>query len=302
MALDQEALLDRRRLQRRLTLWRLVAVAAVAVAVLAGIARFLPWERTHIARLWVDDIIVDDLERTEAVERVAEDDDAVALIVRVDSPGGTLSGSEALYLALRRVAERKPVVAVIGNVGASGGYMTALAADHILARESSLTGSIGVILQTMEVTRLLDRLGIRPIAIKSDPMKGQPSPLEPLSEPAREVVEATVRDSHRQFVEIVAERRGLSEAALGTVTDGRIFTGRQALAQRLIDAIGGEREAVAWLGEARGIDPDLPVVDLAWGEPTDLLYELTGALFGKAYSFERLTLDGLVALWHPRLQ
>jgi protease-4 len=302
MALDAEALLDRRRQRRRLIFWRTATIVALAVAVVAVAARFpslRDWQGTRVARLWIEDIIVGDQLRTDAIDDLAEDGAVAAVVLRIDSPGGTLSGSEELYLALRRLADRKPLVAVIGGVGASGGYMAAIAADRILARDSSITGSIGVILQTMEVTDLLDRLGIKPEAIKSGALKAQPSPFEKLSDQARAATEATVRDSYELFASMVGERRGLSGADLAVVTDGRVFTGRQALKARLIDQIGGEREALQWLAEERGIDEDLPVVDVTWGEPADLLYELSGRVFGKPYSFERLTLDGLVALWHP---
>jgi protease-4 len=303
MSLDAEALLDRRRQRRRLVFWRVVAVLALAVAGIAVAGRFATlrdWQGPHVARLWIEDIIVDDQERTEAIDMLAEDDEVAAVVLRIDSPGGTLSGSEELYLALRRVAEVKPVVAVIGGVGASGGYMAAIAADRILARDSSITGSIGVVLQTMEVTELLAKLGIAPEAIKSAPLKAQPSPFEKLTEEARAATEATVRDSFELFAGMVGERRGLTGEALARVTDGRVFTGRQALQAKLIDGIGGEREALAWLETERGVTPDLPVLEVTWGEPADLLYELSGRVFGKPYSFERLTLDGLVALWHPR--
>lgn len=303
MALDAEALLDRRRQRRRLVFWRVATVLAVAAALVAGLARFdglFGLGGPHIARLWVTDIIVDDQQRTDAIDDLVESDDVDAVVVRIDSPGGTLSGSEELYLALRRLAERKPVVAVIGGVGASGGYMTAIAAERIFARESTITGSIGVILQTMEVTELLGKLGIKPEAIKSSPLKAQPSPFEEMDAAARAATLATVEDSHALFVSMVGERRGLDGEALAAVTDGRVFTGRQALANRLIDAIGGEREALAWLAEAHNVDPDLPVHDVDWREPGEMLSELGTWVFGKPYSFERLTLDGLVALWHPR--
>lgn len=303
MALDAEALLDRRRQRRRLLFWRVATVLAVAAALVAGLARLdglIGFGGAHVARLWVTGIIADNQQRTDAIDDLADNDDVDAVLVRIDSPGGTLSGSEELYLALRRVAEHKPVVAVIGGVGASGGYMTAIAAERIYARQSTITGSIGVILQTMEVTELLAKLGIKPEAIKSSPLKAQPSPFEVLNEKARAVTEATVRDSYELFVSMVGERRGLAGEALAAVTDGRVFTGRQALKAKLIDAIGGEREALAWLAKERGINPDLPVRDVDWREPGEMLSELGSWVFGKPYSFERLTLDGLVALWHPR--
>ncbi len=300
MSLDIDAMLDRRRLKRRLSLWRATAVIAVVALVAVAVGRFggLGLE-PHVARLDVVGVIVDDRERLEAIEELVDDDNAKALIVRIDSPGGTTTGGESLYYALRRVAEEKPVVAVIGTLGASGGYMAALAADHIVARETSITGSIGVILQTAEISGLLEKLGVTTEAIKSGPLKATPSPFEPLSDESRAATQAVVDDTHSWFVTLVAERRELEQATAEGLSDGRIYTGRQALEKNLIDALGGEREARKWLAETREVSKRLPVVEVKYGEDEGLIDEFFSSLAGKTFLSERLTLDGLISLWHP---
>lgn len=300
MSLDTDAMLDRRRLKRRLSLWRATAVIAVVALVAVAVGRFggLGLE-PHVARLDVVGIIVDDRERLDAIEELVDDDNAKALIVRIDSPGGTTTGGESLYYALRRVAEEKPVVAVIGTLGASGGYMAALAADHIVARETSITGSIGVILQTAEISGLLEKLGVTTEAIKSGPLKATPSPFEPLSDESRAATQAVVDDTHSWFVALVAERRELEQATAEGLSDGRIYTGRQALEKNLIDALGGEREARKWLAETREVSKRLPVVEVKYGEDEGLIAEFFSSLAGKTFLSERLTLDGLISLWHP---
>jgi protease-4 len=300
MSLDADALVDRRRLKRRLLMWRALAVVAVVAAVIAAVGRFDGLiGREYVARISVDGIIVDNVDRDRLLATVADDGNAKALIVRIDSPGGTVVGGETLYHNLRQVAAKKPVVAVMGEVATSAAYMTALACDRILAREGTLTGSIGVILQTTDITRLLDSIGVKPEVVKSGPLKAQPNPLEPFTPEAREATKVVITDMYQMFVGMVAERRNLERAAALAVADGRVFTGRQAMSRGLIDGIGGETEAREWLKEAHGVDVSLPDRDMEITTPQQRLRDLLGGLLGKSLFYERLRLDGLVSLWHP---
>jgi protease-4 len=302
MVLDADIVIDRRRIKRRLTLWRVVAVVAVVVAVIAAVGRVGGlYERAHVGRLSIEGIIVDDPQRDQALVDVADDDDVRALIVRINSPGGTVVGGEALYRHLRRVAERKPVVAVMGEVAASAAYMAALAGDRIIAREGTITGSIGVIMQTADITGLLDKIGIKPESVKSAPLKAQPNPLETFTPEAREAAREVVLDLYEMFVGMVEERRRLGRDRTRALADGRVFTGRQAVANGLIDALGGEAEARQWLDEVRDVDSAVPVRDVEIGGPEDKLRDFLGGLVEKAIFSERLRLDGLISLWHPEL-
>jgi protease-4 len=302
MVLDADIVIDRRRIKRRLTLWRVVAVVAVVVAVIAAVGRVGGlYERAHVGRIFIEGIIVDDPQRDQALADVADDDDVRALIVRIDSPGGTVVGGEALYRHLRRVAERKPVVAVMGEVAASAAYMAALAGDHIIAREGTITGSIGVIMQTADITGLLDKIGVKPESVKSTPLKAQPNPLETFTPEAREAAREVVLDLYKMFVGMVEERRRLGRDQTLALADGRVFTGRQAVANGLIDALGGEAEAREWLDEVRDVDSTVPVRDVEIGGPEDKIRDLLGGLVEKAIFSERLRLDGLISLWHPEL-
>lgn len=306
MPIDPDLLVDRRRLRRQITVWRTLAVIALVGIVAAGIGRAKLFGERHVARLSVSGIITDDPDRTRTIVAAARDDDIKAVIVRIDSPGGTVVGGETLYRELRELAQKKPVVAVLGELAASGGYMTALAADQIYAREGTITGSIGVIMQTMDVTGLLEKIGVRTEALKSGPLKAVPSPLEPLTDRGREVTRQLVDDMYGMFVDMVAERRKLDRAKALELADGRVYTGRQAKALGLIDAIGGEDEALGWLADAKGISRSLPVRELriqreddGWA---DWMGESLARLTGKTYLSERLKLDGLVAVWHPDLR
>ncbi|MDH3241221.1 MAG: signal peptide peptidase SppA [Alphaproteobacteria bacterium] len=300
MTFESDSLIDRRRLKRRLGLWRIAAVVAAASLLLALFARLdISESRDHVARISVRGIIVEDQKRIEAIEDVARDNSAKALIVAINSPGGTVVGGQSLFQQLRAVAAKKPVVTVMGTLGTSGGYMVAVGADRIFAQPGTITGSIGVILQTTDLTGMLDKLGIKPISIKSDPLKAVPSPFEPLSKEGRAVAQAVVSDTHRQFLDMVAERRGLTPENARVVGDGRIYTGRQALANGLIDALGGEQEARDWLAEQHKVSADLPVREVRINRGTKNLFGLVEEMFGKTLFSERLTLDGLIAVWHP---
>ena len=304
MALEADQAVDRRRLKRRLSFWRAAAVIAVAALVIVAAARQRGplaslVERPHIERLSVSGVISEDSARSAALKAVLKNDRAKALIVDINSPGGTVVGSETLFRELRAIAAKKPVVATMGTLAASGGYMTALGADHIVAREGTITGSIGVIMQSADVTGLLKKLGIEPEAIKSAPLKAVPSPFEPLTPEGREATKAVVMDMYDMFVGMVAERRNLAPEEAKRLADGRIYTGRQAIAAKLVDEIGGEDEARAWLESARGVPASLPVYDVRIEKDSADVLGLVGGRIGKALFSERLTLDGLVALWHP---
>jgi protease IV len=299
MSFDVDALVDRRRLKRRIAFWRFAAIIVFIVLLASVLFRVGGLSSKHIGRISINDVIAGNPVRIALLDRIARDDDIKALIVRIDSPGGTITGSEELYHALREVAEKKPVVAVIGSVGASGAYIAAIASDYIIARETSVTGSIGVIFQSPEFSGLMDKLGIRMEQITTGPLKGDPSEFAPMSDKAREVYKALIMDGYDWFTGLVAERRNLPLDEVKRLADGRVYTGRQAIGDKLIDALGGEKEARAWLASEKKIGENLPVVD----EDTDRNQELVDRLFsyvpGKSLLTERLTLDGLVALWHP---
>lgn len=299
MAFDFDILMDRRRLTRRLTFWRVLAILALALIVIFFFDSGNLALKPYVARLNVEGVILEDGDTERLLRQVAEDGNAKALVVRINSPGGTTAGSEALYHALRRVAEHKPVVAVMGTLAASGGYVTAIAADRIFARETTLTGSIGVIFEYAQVGELFNKLGIQMETVKSAPLKGEPSLTEPLSREGRAALQALIEDGYDWFVGLVAERRGMAREQALELADGRVFSGRQAIRNGLIDAIGGEQDARLWLEMEHEISADLGVVDIEPSAGDRLIEQLVGGNWSKLLMPESLTLDGLVSLWHP---
>ena len=312
MISDAELIADRRRLKRQLTWWRIAAM----VLAIAGIAALM-WTpgnfktfENHIARVRIDGLITGDQATLDLLDQLAGANKVKGVIIRIDSPGGTTAGSEAIYEAVRKIAKDKPVVAVMDTVAASGGYITAIAADHIVARGNTITGSIGVIFSFPEISHLLDTLGIKMEEIKSGELKAEPSPYKPVSDKAREVSNEMVQDSFAWFTGLVAERRNIPLDQVKILSDGRVYTGRQAAANKLIDEIGGEEKAIAWLESEKNIAPGTPVVDWALAtnlDPTGLGFAIANGVLramgleGLAQRAQSSKLDGMLVLWHPQL-
>ncbi len=318
MSSDADLLADRRSLRRKLTAWRLLAVLGViAAALVAGLA----WSgkapgslsSAHIARVTISGFISGD-RRTLDLIKSLEDSRASAVLVKIDSPGGTVSGSEALYDALRRLAAKKPMVTVVDGLAASGGFIAAMGADRIVARQTSLVGSIGVLFQIPNVGRLLDTAGVKVEEIKSSPLKAAPNGFEPTSPEARAALAEVVNDNYEWFKRLVRERRQLPDADVAVVSDGRVHSGRRALNLKLIDEIGGEPEAIAWLEREKNVAKDLPVRD--WrrrSESSSYGLWSTGEALARAAGLDALAaviaraaeqpvglrLDAPLALWQP---
>lgn len=318
MSSDADLLADRRSLRRKLSLWRLLALFGVVALLVAGALAWsgrLPGSiaRAHIARVTISGFISGDRRTLELIKSL-EDSRASAVLIRIDSPGGTTTGSEAVHEAVRKLAAKKPVVAVVDGLAASGGYIVALASDRIVTRQTSLVGSIGVLFQFPNLGKLMDTVGIKVEEVKSSPLKAAPSPFEPPSPEAIAALKRVVDDNYDWFKRLVRDRRNLAEPELASVSDGRVHSGRQAIALKLVDQIGGETEAIAWLEREKGIDKALPVRD--WrrrSESSSYGLWSAGEALARAAGLEPLAaliaraaeqpvglrLDAPLALWQP---
>ena len=318
MSLEADAIVDRRRLTRRVRFWRimtaLVAIIAIAGFSIARLGRGSLHATPHIARVSISGIILGDDETARLLKRVEDSSNAEAVLLSINSPGGTVSGSEELFQSIRKLAAKKPVVAVVANTAASGAYIAAIGTDHIVSRGGAIVGSIGVLAQIPNATDLLDKIGIHVETVRSSPLKAMPSGIEPTPPEARKALEDTVLDSFAWFKDLVKARRNLTDEELSKVADGRVFTGRQALPLKLIDELGGEDEAIAWLQKEKNIKADRKVE--TWKRPssTGRFGLLSGmSLAADVLGFERAArflnsgqaeldqnaLFGLLALWSP---
>jgi protease-4 len=302
MSLETDLLLDRRRLKRRLVFWRVLGVVAVVLALLASLHRAgLTPGGAHVARVTIKGLITEDRKLVKAINDLADDSSAKAVLVVIDSSGGSVAGGENLHNAIARVAARKPVVASMQSLAASAGYMIAVPAERIFAHEATLTGSIGVLMETPEISGLLGKLGVGAEVIRSGPLKDEPSLVKPLSPQGRDVMQGIVNDLYDQFVTMVAAGRHIDADKVRSLADGRPYTGRQALNLGLIDAIGGEHEAREWLATAHHIPATLPVedVEMAGFASRALAGELAPLLQGiwKTLVSQSLILDAPLAVW-----
>ena len=318
MAFETETVLDRRRLRRRLSVWRALAVIAGLLAF--GLALFASADGVglaggkQIARVSVEGFISENRDQLKLLKQLAENKQVAAVILFINSPGGTTTGGEALFTAIRELAQSKPVVGQMGTVAASAAYIAGLGTDYIVARGNTVTGSVGVIFQWPDVSQLMDKLGVKINEIKSGPLKANPSPFQPVDEAGKAAAEQMVAESQRWFVGLVASRRGIDTASVTGLEQGRVYSGREAVANKLIDQIGGEPEAVKYLEEKRGIPKGLKVVDFkpkyesGWGIGSlsisalsriigERAAEAIGHLFGGEQALGRLRLDGLVSVW-----
>jgi protease-4 len=301
VGLEADLLLDRRRLKRRLFFWRVLAVLlGVGVVALATGARMTNFGGDrHVERISVTGIITQNQKLIDAVDKLGKDPSVAAVIVAVDSPGGSVAGGESLHNALVRLAAVRPVVTIMGGTAASAGYMISLPAARIFASAATLTGSIGVILETGNASGLLDKLGLSAEAIISGPLKDQPSFTHGLSPDGRAYLQALVMDMYGQFVTMVAEARHLDEARVRVLADGRAYTGRQALPLGLIDEIGGEPEARTWLEREKQVPESLPVRDLKLGSLYERAFGATLAGLWPMSLTQILPQPGAWAIWRP---
>lgn len=307
--------LDRRRLRRKVTFWRVLAVLLAVVAIGA-----IWWKATssgapgprdpHIARVDITGLITGDRKTLELLQQVGRSN-AKAVLLSIESPGGTTTGAERLFDEIRELAKKKPVVAVVGTVAASGAYIAAIGTDRIVARKNSLVGSIGVLAQVPNVSKLLDTLGVKVEIVRSAPLKAVPNGLEPTSPEARKAMEDIIANSYDWFKKLVQERRNMKPDELAKVVTGRVFTGQQSIALKLIDAIGGEREAIAWLEKEKKIPAKLKVREWKKRNSNSLnlftaaaalaalagFDDLAQSLHASGRPLEIQALDGLLAVW-----
>ncbi|MFM9890565.1 MAG: signal peptide peptidase SppA [Rickettsiales bacterium] len=300
-----DLLIDRKRLKASLASWRALSLIVIFV----GAAMFATMKFDHkpgafggdyIAQITIEGVMTDSADRDELMKRILEDDHAKAVLVRFDSPGGTTVGGEEITRQLNEIRKKKPVVGVMHTLCASACFMASLGTDYVVARNGTLTGSIGVLLQSIEISRLVDKLGITPVTIKSGLYKDVPDLGEPFTAEQRKVVGEIVTDAYDLFVSMIVERRKMTDARVRELADGRVYTGRQALKLDLIDGIGGDDEVREWLAKNRQIDPKLELKEIKPAPKADSLFEQLAQYTGiKIFNRSAIGLDGLVSIWHP---
>ena len=319
MTTQIDHILDRRGLRKKLTFWRVMAILALGVALVAafsaaGVFSNLAPKTDHIARVPISGVISEDRKLLKLLKTIKDDKTVKGVVLAIDSPGGTTVGGEAIFNAVREIAEDKPVAASVGTLAASAGYMIATASDHIVARRSSIVGSIGVIIQYPQASGLLDKIGVQMKEVKSSPLKAEPSPFHDTSPEAVAMLQRLIDDSYNWFVDLITDRRPLTRPEVLRLADGSVYSGGRSKDLKLIDAIGDEQTAKSWLVDEKGLSKDLKFVEwkvreerggllfsnalMRWftGEPLDLKSIDPDDL--PAFVPRRLFLDGLLSIWH----
>lgn len=248
--------------RRRLFFWRTISFITVAIIVYLS---FENQEKSssndYIANYNISGLLISADEIIEDLEELKSNNEVNSIIISVDSPGGTTVSAEEIYLKLKEVSLVKPTAIVMRNIATSGAYLLSLGGDVIFSRENTITGSIGVLLQWARVDEALSKLGIEVNEVKSGKLKAEPDFFGEIDEEAQQVTKEIIDETFEWFIRIVKVERALNPSEIYTISDGRIFTGRQAIELNLVDEIGDKNDAKIWLVENKEIDSNSPIID-----------------------------------------
>jgi protease-4 len=316
MSLDPDVVIDRRALKRRLSVWRVVAVIAVVAAVIAALAAAGAFNglsglaEPQIARISISGFISPDRKILDLFDKVGKSEAVKGVILEIDSGGGASVGGEAIYEAARKLGAKKPTVAFISSIGASAAYMIALGADHIVARQTALTASIGVLAEWPDVSKLLENVGVKFDSVRSSPIKGLPDSVTPSPPDLKPMLDLAIQSTFQYFLDLVAERRHLPMETVKQLGDGRVVTGTMAKDLKLIDDTGEESVAVTWLETEKHVPANLPIrdwkpakTDSGWFSMQAASAAITRGILS-ATGWDRdiqafHPLDGIQSVWHP---
>jgi len=275
----------------------LVILAIFFFAILISDNRY---KKPHIAKITIDNIITHDSFRYKKLEELSKNKNTKAVIAFINSPGGTVVGGETLYKSIKNIAQQKPVVSVMGEVATSAAYMASLGSNYIFAQEGTVTGSVGVLVLTSEITELVKKIGISTEVIKSGDLKSSPSPLEKMTPKAREEIEKIVKEISKNFINLVKIERKLDNNKTQLISDGRIFTGQSAIQIGLIDAIGNIKEAKEYLKTKYNITK-LPLLDFQIKKKETFIEKFLLHFSGNINARKFLNLRGLISIWSPNI-
>ena len=275
----------------------LIVVAIFFFVILISDSRY---KKPHIAKVTIDNIITQDSFRYEKLEELSQNKNTKAVIVFINSPGGTVVGGETLYKSIKSIAQQKPIISVMGEVATSAAYMASLGSNYIFAQEGTITGSVGVLVLSSEFTELAKKIGISTEVIKSGDLKASPSPLEKMTPKAREQMEKIVQEISKNFINLVKKERNLDNNKTELISDGRIFTGQSALQIGLIDSIGNIKEAKEYLKIERNIDM-LPILNMEIIKKEKMIEKFLSLFTNKINASKLLNLKGLISIWVPNI-
>ena len=283
--------------RRQSIIKRLLIIVIVILLTVTASLQFRQKEN-FIAKITVEGIIKDRNDILEQLKDLDNDQNVKGLITIINSPGGTYVGSKEIHESIKNLSKKIPTVAYMREMATSGGYLVSLSSDRIFGNEGTITGSIGVILQTADISQLLGKLGINPVIIKSGDLKAVPNPAEEIDEKKLNYLKDVIKKMQTEFLNLVKKSRDISSSTLDLVSDGRIVTGKQAKDLKLIDAVGTENDAISWLKKEAGLDDKVKVKDLSvQSEITELLN--FSFLKKKINYLNQNFYNGFIAIWTP---
>ena len=264
MSLDWQILEENKKKWYRKGIWRGILISIILVITISLFLNFnnLSSNFSHIARISINGVIFDNSETIEIIDNLAKNDNVKSVIVRINSPGGSVVGSESLYVAINSLSQKKPVISLMGEIATSGGYIVALASNYILARKNTLTGSIGVIVENQNFSELSEKIGVSIDTTKSGKIKGGQNPLSPSDPLVKINNQKLVNYSFDWFISIIKKNRDINQSVIELVSDGRTITGGMAMDLGLIDGIGSEKEALKYLEKKYPDFKGLPIIDI----------------------------------------
>lgn len=299
MSFSADRLLERIKLKSQVNIFRNICILLAVIIALLLLSKSFDFSQAtqYVARLQINGVIVTSDKRVKKINELKTNSAVKALILHIDSPGGTIVGGETLYNSVRDFAKVKPVVITMGNVAASGGYMVAMGGDYIFANAGTITGSVGVILQSYNMVKLADKIGVGLTVFKSGNMKAVPNPSQEITSEQRKIVQSAIDEMQKYFLGLVKQKRKLSQEQINIISDGRIFTGKQALKNNLIDEIGGTDEALNWLKTNKNLSNDIKIRNVSVKKNNNIIDQLSTKILGKTLNSDINNMNGLMAIW-----
>ncbi len=255
-------------------------------------------QEDFIAKISIQGIIQNRSDIVNELDNLVDNDNVKGLLTIINSPGGTYVGSKEIYDSIKLLGEKIPTVVYMREMATSGGYLASLSANKIYVNSGTITGSIGVILQTADISELLDDIGINPVIIKSGKLKAVPNPAEKIDQEKIIYLQQVIEKMQEEFMQLVQSNRKISSSTIKIIRDGRIFTGKEAKELNLIDELGNEKDAIAWLKEKGELDDTIQVKELL--SKNDLRSILDLSFLKKKFNYlSQNFYNGFFAIWMP---
>ena len=277
--------LEQKIILRKVSKWRFFTIFLIFLFLFKFVflTNFKVFQEDYVAQIWIKGFISNNYPLQQKLENILKNNRVKAVIVNIDSPGGTFVGGEKIYQLLKKFSKTKPVISLLGNQATSAGYLISLGTSHIVANQGTLTGSVGVMLQSFEATNLAKKIGVKPIILKSSELKATPHPAEELTIKGRKYLQDLVEQSQDIFLSIVKERRkNITQANLIDIAQGKVYIGEKAQEMNLIDQVGGYDEVLAWLNKRRVNTNNIVNIDLYQKKNTAIADIL------RTFSFEKI--------------